>query len=105
MTPVVQDPQTRVDGTCHRRGHVINIIHCLIHSRVGIQVGTKLYTDGLQVFTQTVTWEVSRAIETHMLQEMCQSTLVGFLLDSTHLLCDIEVGTVFRFLIVADVIG
>ena len=48
---------------------------------------------------------MGRAVEAHMLQEVCQSTLVGFLLDSSHLLCNVEVSTVLRILVMTDIVG
>ena len=40
-----------------------------------------------------------------MLQEVSQATLRLILIDGTHTLCNVEVGHMFRILIVADVIS
>lgn len=45
------------------------------------------------------------AVERHVLQEMGQTTLALFFLDGTHFLCDVEVGTMLRPVVVADEIG
>ena len=45
------------------------------------------------------------AVEAHVFEEVSQTTLRLFLLDSAHLLCDVEVGTILRPVVVADVVG
>ena len=46
-----------------------------------------------------------RAVESHMLQEMRQTSLVVVLLNRTHLLGDIELSTLFWPRVVTDIIG
>jgi integrase/recombinase XerD len=49
--------------------------------------------------------EVLCAVEAHVFEEVSQTTLRLFLLDSAHFLCNVEVGTVLRPVVVADVVG
>ena len=54
---------------------------------------------------EVVALEMLTAVERHVLQEMGQATLALFFLDGTHFLCDVEVGTMLRPVVVADKIG
>jgi hypothetical protein len=72
------------------------VIHRLVDGGIGIQVGTKLHADSLapRYDTQLLTLarEVLGAVEGHMFEEVCQSTLTGFLQYTTYALGNVKVG-------------
>ena len=103
--PVVQNQQTRVYDTLTGGGHVRDVIHRLVDRGVGIQVASELHTDGLTPFHDVVTLEVLCAVEAHVLQEVGQSALVVVLLNRTHALGNVELGTLFGPCIMTDVIS
>ena len=103
--PVVEDPQAGVDGTGHLHGHGVDIVHGLVNGRVGVQVGTELHSDALQVLDQAVAGEGLRAVEAHMLQEVGKTPLVLLFEDGADFLGNVEVGLVFRVFVVTDVVG
>ena len=94
VTPIVQDEQTRVNDTLAFQGYSRNIIHRLLDTGIGIQVGTKLHTDGLAPGNDTQTLalarEILRPVKCHMLQKMSQSALTGLFLNRAHTLGNIE---------------
>ncbi len=49
--------------------------------------------------------EVLTAVEGHVLQEVCKTALALLLLDGAHALRDVEVHTMLRIVVVADVVG
>ena len=56
-------------------------------------------------FNEVVAFEVLAAVEGHVLKEVGQSALVLILLNGTHFLGNVEVGTVLGPVVVADEIG
>ena len=105
IRPVFQDEQTGVEGACACRRNIADTVNRLVNSGIGIEVRTKLYTDGTQILNQAVVWIVVRAIESHVFQEVSQASLVFILLNGTHTLCDVEVYSVLGITVVADVIS
>ena len=108
MTPVVQDEQTRVDNTLTFQGDCRDVIDRLFHTSIGIQVGTELHANGLtpgnnaQAFA--LAREILRTVKRHVLQEMSQSALTGFLLNRAHPLGNVEISQ-SRFLgIMTDIV-
>ena len=81
----------------------------LLHTGVGIEVGTEFHAYGLtprhdaQPFS--LTWEILRSVESHVLQEVGESALAGLFKNRPYPLCDVEVGQSSLFGIVTDVIG
>ena len=53
----------------------------------------------------TLAGEMLRTIEGHVLQEVSQTTLTGFLLNSTHALGDIEIRESGLLSVMTDIIG
>ena len=85
--------------------HIIYIIYCLVEAGVGVEVFAELHSDALEVGLEAVAGEVCGSVETHVFQEVGQSALVVVFLHRAHLLCYVEVGTLFGPLVVAYVVG
>ena len=81
VRPVVQDEQARVDDRLADNRHVRDVVDCLVNRRIGIEIDTKLDTDGLKVGNHVVALEILRPVETHVLKEMGQTALVVLLKD------------------------
>ena len=105
VTPVVQDEQTGIDGAGYLHIHIIYIIDGLVEGGIGVEVLAELHSDALQVLLQGIAREVGCAIETHVLQEMGETTLVVLLLHGADALGDVEVAALLGPLVVADIIG
>ncbi len=105
MTPVVKDEQTGVDGSSSLYIHVVDVIDSLIERGVGIEVLAELHADALKIFLQAVTWKVGGAVEAHVFEEVCQTSLVLIFLNRTHFLGDVEESTFLGPLVVAKIIG
>ena len=103
--PVVENQQTRIDDALTGGGHIADIVNRLLNTGIGIQVATELDTYALTPAQQLVALEVLRTVKGHVLQEMGQSALVVILLNRTHLLGNVELGTVLRPVVVTDVIS
>ena len=80
----------------------------LVNTGIGIEVGTELDADGLapgdDAQLAVLAGEVLRAVEGHVLQEVCQSALTGLFKDGAHALCNVEVGKTGLLGIVAQVV-
>ena len=105
VAPVVKDEQTGIDGTRDFDVHIVDVINGLVERSVSIQILSVADTDALEIFLQTVAWEVGGAIEAHVFEEVCQTTLIIIFLDGAHLLGDVEEGTLLRPFIVTQVVG
>ena len=107
--PVVQNEQGRIKHglTPYRYGR--DIVHRLVNARIGVEIGPEFHAHALapryDTWRLTVTPEVRGAIESHVFQEVGQSTLPGFLQDGAHPLGNVEVGNARLLGIVADIIG
>ena len=108
VAPVVQDEQTRVGNALTLHGHRRDVIHRLVYGGIGVQVGTELHADGLtpghDAQFLSLAWEVLRTVESHVLQEVSQSTLARLFQDGTHALGDVEVGQSLVLGIMADIV-
>ena len=104
MTPVVEDEQTGIQSTSCLHIHIVDVIDGLVERGVGIQVFTEFHTDAFQILLQAVTGEVGGAVETHVFEEVCQTTLVLILLNGTHLLCNVEESTLLWPFVVTQII-
>ena len=104
VRPVVQNQEGRVDHALALYGDIRDVVAGLVPRGVGVQVGTELYADRLQVLDHLLTGQVLRAVEGHVLQEVGQTLLVYLLLNGTYVVQDVEVGLVLRLLVVADVV-
>ena len=105
VSPVIENQQTGVDDALTGRRNITYIIHRLVNAGVGIQVRSELHADALTPAQQLVALEVLAAVESHVLQEVGQSALVVILLDGAHTLGDVELCTLLRPGMVADVVG
>ena len=81
VCPVVENPQTRVNGTLYIHGHIVDVIHSLIYCCISIKISTELYADTLKIVDKRFAREVFCAVEAHVLKEVGKTTLVLFLLD------------------------
>ena len=86
-----------------------NIINRFVNGGVSVEVGTELDTMCLTPVNDT--WwrrgilEVLTSIESHVLKEVGQASLVRFFENTPHTLCNVEVGNSFLLSIVAYVIS
>ena len=103
--PVPQNHEAGVDNRLARRGYITYIIDRLVDRSVGVQVVTKLHTDGLAPAQQFVALEVLRAVEGHVLEEVSQTALRVVLLNRAHLLGNVELGALFGPVVVTNVIS
>ncbi len=103
--PVAQDEQAGVDVVGIGGGHVVDVVHRLVDGREGIEVATELHADRLAIAQQGIALEVVAAVEGHVLEEVGQTALALLLLDGTHALGNVEVGTVLRPVVVPDVVS
>ena len=85
------------------------MIDRLVNRGVGIQVGTELHADGLapgyNAQLSVLAGEVLRTVKRHVLQEVGQSALTGFLQNGAYTLGNIEISQSRLFRIMADIIG
>ena len=86
-------------------GHVIDIVHRLVDAGVCVEVSTKLDAVSAAPLNEVVALEVVTAVESHVLKEVCKATLVFILLQGAYFLRNVEVGTVLRPVVVADVVS
>ena len=104
ISPVVQDIKARVNvAVAH--GHTVDVVHSFVGRSISVQVLTKLHTDAFAILHQAVAREMLSTVEAHVLQEVSQTALVVLFLHRTHLLCDIEVYTIFGQRIAAHVVS
>ena len=103
--PVVQYEEAGVYQSGVGRGYVRYAIYRLVESGVGIDVGAEFYTVVFEIVEHCFPGEVLQSVESHVLQEVCQTALVLFFENRTYALCDVKFGAVFGCLVVADVIG
>ena len=76
-----------------------NIIDRLVETRTGIGIATETHADRLEIFDQLSGFEVGRAVEQHMLEEMgIASLLLGFV-QRSGLDVEIDGDPVLRLLI------
>jgi len=86
-------------------GHVVDVVYGLVDAGVGIEITTELDAVGAAPFDEVVALEVIAAVEGHVFQEVCKSSLVFVLLQRANFLCNVEIGTVLRPVVVADVVS
>ena len=103
--PVVQHEQAGVDESRVGGRDVVEHIDGLLETRPSVDVGTELHAVAFHVVEHGFLGEVLQAVEGHVLQEVCESSLSFLFQDGTHLLGDIEVGPLCRFLVVPDKVG
>ena len=105
----MKDKQARVYYIDIFSWYVADIIYRLVDTGICIQVRSELDTFCLTPRYDTesgfITREVFGSIESHVLQEVSQTTLLRFFKDGTYFLCDVEFYSFFRKCIVSNVIG
>ena len=107
--PVVKDKQAWIYYINVFSRHVADIIYRLIDAGICIQVCTEFdtfrFAPRYNAKTCLIPREVFGSIESHVLQEVSQTTLLRFFKDGTYFLCDVEFYSFFRKCIVSNVIG
>ena len=105
----MKDQKARIEDPLPLKWRRADMINRLVHTSIGIQIRTEFHTDGLapRNNSQTLPFsrKVLRTIESHMLQEMRQTTLTRLFLYGAHLLSDVEISQSRLFCIVANIIG
>ena len=104
VAPVVEDEQTRVERTDTCGLHVVDVVNRLIEAGVGVEVLTEFHTDALEIGLELVAWEMSGSVEAHVLKEVGKSALRFLLLHGSHFLCNVEICTLFRPFVMANVV-
>ena len=105
MGIIMQDKQA---GVSYRRPYQRNVVEhilCLVESSRGVYIAAEGCADALEPFEETLAREILGSVEAHVLEEVGETVLVRSFLDGTHVGCEVEFGTVGRFVIVPDVIG
>ena len=105
IAPILEDEHTRIYGCSTSSWYVGKIVNGLVDTCVSIQILTILHTNALEIVLETVSLEMFGAIESQVLQEVSQTTLVVILIDGTHLLCNVETSYMLREIVVTNVIG
>ena len=109
VAPVVKHEEAGVEDTLTFQGCRPDVVDGLLHTGVGIEVGTEFHADGLapghdaQPFA--LAGEILRSVEGHVLQEVGESALARLLKYRPYALCDVEVGQSGLLGIVADVVS
>ena len=104
-TPVMHDQQRTIDDTGTVGRHVRETIDGLVDGGISVDVTTEIHTHGLEIIDDSFAREMLGTIERHVLQEVRQTVLMILLEDGTHGLCDMELSTLFRLLVMTDVIS
>ena len=105
ITPILENQHAGIDSGGTGSRNIREIIYRLVDASVGIQVLAILHADALEIVLETVSLEMFGAIESQVLQEVSQTTLVVILIDGTHLLCNVETSYMLREIVVTNVIG
>ena len=105
VRPVFQYKQTGIECSLTLGRNIANTIDRFIDTGIGIEVAAELHTQRAGVVDDAITLEIIRAIESHVLQEMSQTALVIVLLNTSHTLCNVEVGHILRPVVFTDVIS
>ena len=101
----MQDEQARVDDAFAYQRNVVEHIYCLLYTCRGVDIASELRPDALEVLEDAFPREVLRPVEAHVLEEVGETVLVRSLLDGSDICGQIEFGSVFRFVVVSDVVG
>ena len=104
VSPIMEDKQTGVNNVLVVRRHITYIIYRLGDTCISVEVGTKLDTLRLTPSENTVAGEMLGSVEAHVLKEVSETALRLLLLNRAHLLCDVELRTVFGPCVVTDII-
>ena len=109
VAPVVQNEQAGVEHCFVFDGSVADVVHRFVYRCVGIEVASELdafaFAPLYDAQPLLIAGEVLGAVEGHVLQEVGQSSLVGFFLNGAYLLGNVEFSPFFGQSIVADVIS
>ena len=101
----MQDHQCRVHHALTSHWHILHIVLCEVPRSEGVEVCAKLHTNLLKVLNHSLAWVGLCTVECHMLKEVSQALLVVILLNSTHIVYDVEVSHTLWLLVVTDVVG
>ena len=103
--PVVKNEKTAVLNGSARNGNIRDIVDSLVHSGIGIEVISELYTDRFKPVDKILTGKILGSVEAHVLKEVSQTALIILFEDRADLLGDIEVCLTFWIVVVTDKIG
>ena len=105
IAPILEDEHTRIYGCSTSSWYVGKIINGLVDTCVSIQILTILHTNALKIVLKAIALEMLRTIESQVLQEVSQTTLVVVLINRTNLLCNVETCYMLREIVVTNVVG
>jgi hypothetical protein len=104
VRPVFEDEQRPLDD---RRvvGRDLQLIDGLIEARIGVDVRAEPHAGRLQKRDHILLREVTRAVEAHVLDEVCEPALVVVLENRAGIDDEAELGASLRLLILAEVVA
>ena len=105
IAPILEDEHTRIYGCSTSSWYVGKIVNGLVDTCVSIQILTILHTNALKIVLKAIALEMLRTIESQVLQEVSQTTLVVVLINRTNLLCNVETCYMLREIVVTNVVG
>ena len=101
----MQHKQAGINYALTHNGDIVEHVLCLLKTCRGIDIYSELGTNALQVLKQLLVGEVLCTVEAHVLQKMRKTILVVLFLECTYICRQIELGTLCRQVVVADIIG
>ena len=104
-TPIAHHKQRAVNDAFAIRRYIRKTVNGLVNRGIGIDVSAEINTYRLKIIDDPFAGEMLCSVESHMLQEMRQTVLMILFEDSTYCLRNVELATLFRLLVVTDVIG
>lgn len=100
----MQYQQARVYDCFIRYRNARNVVDGFVYTGVGVEVLTESYAFCCKPVNQLVAGEVDCSVETHVLEEVSQATLLFGFENRADILCNKEVGLSFRGLVVTNVV-
>ena len=85
-------------------GYVVDVVDGLIERSICVDVSSETETFALKIIEHVLARIVLRAVESHVLEEVGETELLRCLECGSHLLGNVEVGTLLGLLVVEDVI-
>ena len=105
MRIVMHHEKTRVDDALADHWDIVEHVVSLLETSSCIDVAAELGTDALEILEKRLSREILCTVETHVLEEVSKTVLVVSLLVSAHICSEIELSSLSRLVVVADVVS
>ena len=102
---IVHNQKTGIDHSLTHQRNIVQQVDGLLDAGHRVNVASERSTYALKPVKDSLSGEVLRAVEAHMLQEMCKTVLVRSLLKCSDVGSQIELGPVCGLVVVAYIIG